>query len=147
MLRQKTLLGETYVELQPGRSDRKLAEGGRLPDGQVAKTVELDEIFDALDPRTRDAFRTWQQELGRGIEGHGRDVNAALGTLPGFATDADDVFGVLDSQEGAVPTFSQDTDPLIKDLRPVARATSSRRSRTSMPWRRTSRASPPTSTR
>ncbi len=75
MLRQKTLLGETYVELQPGRSGSELAEGGRLPDGQVTKTVELDEIFDALDPKTRDAFRTWQQELGRGIEGHGRDVN------------------------------------------------------------------------
>ena len=109
MLRQKTLLGETYVELQPGRSDRKLAEGGRLPDGQVAKTVELDEIFDALDPKTRDAFRTWQQELGRGIEGHGRDVNEALGTLPGFAADADDVMGVLDSQEGAVQRLVKNT--------------------------------------
>ena len=109
MLRQKTLLGETYVELQPGRSDRKLAEGGRLPDGQVAKTVELDEIFDALDPKTRDAFRTWQQELGRGIEGRGRDVNAALGTLPGFAADADDVFGVLDSQQGAVQRLVKNT--------------------------------------
>jgi phospholipid/cholesterol/gamma-HCH transport system substrate-binding protein len=109
MLRQKTLLGETYVELQPGRSRQMLAEGGRLPDGQVTKTVELDEIFDALDPKTRDAFRTWQQELGRGIEGHGRDVNEALGNLPGFAADADDVMTVLDSQEGAVHRLVKNT--------------------------------------
>jgi phospholipid/cholesterol/gamma-HCH transport system substrate-binding protein len=109
MLRQKTLLGETYVELQPGHSSQTLAEGARLPDGQVAKTVELDEIFDALDPKTRDAFRTWQQELAKGIDGHGRDVNDALGTLPGFAADADDVLAVLDSQEGAVHRLVKNT--------------------------------------
>jgi virulence factor Mce-like protein len=109
MLRQKTLLGETYVELQPGHSSKMLAEGGRLPDAQVAKTVELDEIFNALDPKTRAAFRTWQQELGRGIEGHGQDVNDALGTLPGFASDADDVMRVLDSQQGAVHRLVKNT--------------------------------------
>jgi phospholipid/cholesterol/gamma-HCH transport system substrate-binding protein len=109
MLRQKTLLGETYVELQPGHARQTLPEGARLPDGQVQKTVELDEIFDALDPKTRDAFRTWQQELARGIDGHGRDVNDALGTLPGFAADADDVLGVLDSQQGAVHRLVKNT--------------------------------------
>jgi virulence factor Mce-like protein len=109
MLRQKTLLGETYVDLQPGHSSQALAEGARLPDGQVQKTVELDEIFDALDPKTRDAFRTWQQELAKGIQGHGRDVNDALGTLPGFAADADDVLAVLDSQQGAVHRLVKNT--------------------------------------
>src|SRR5919206_195623 len=51
ILRQKTLLGETYVELTPGRG-KKIPEGGRLADGQVQDTVQLDEIFDALDPQT-----------------------------------------------------------------------------------------------
>src|SRR3954462_238641 len=60
MLRQKTLLGETYVELTPGHAPKELPEGGRLADGQVKNTVQLDEIFDALDPKTRASFRTWQ---------------------------------------------------------------------------------------
>ena len=77
MLRQKTLLGETYVELTPGRSKTTVPEGGRLGDGQVAETVQLDEIFDSLDPETRKAFRGWQQELAKGIEGRGRDFNDA----------------------------------------------------------------------
>src|SRR4051812_19381300 len=60
VLRQKTLLGETYVELTPGTSRKTIPENGRLPDGQVQDTVQLDEIFDSLDPQTRQAFRSWQ---------------------------------------------------------------------------------------
>src|SRR4051795_10311072 len=60
ILRQKTLLGETYVEMTLGSGDKMLAEGGRLANTKVAETVQLDEIFDALDPGTRAAFRGWQ---------------------------------------------------------------------------------------
>jgi phospholipid/cholesterol/gamma-HCH transport system substrate-binding protein len=109
MLRQKTLLGETYVELAPGRSKTTLPEGGRLADAQVAKTVQLDEIFDSLDPETRKAFRGWQQDLAEGIHGRGREFNDALGTLPGFAADGADVLGVLDSQEQALQRLVKNT--------------------------------------
>src|SRR4051794_40152471 len=102
ILRQKTLLGETYVELTPGASNKFVPENGRLPDGQVQDSVQLDEIFNALDPKTRQSFRTWQQELAAGIKGHGRDLNNALGTLPGFASDAADVLEVLDTQKRAL---------------------------------------------
>ncbi len=108
VLRQKTLLGETYVELTPGRSETTVPENGKLPDGQVKPTVQLDEIFDSLDPQTRAAFKGWQTELAKGIKGRGRDFNDALGTLPGFASDGADVLEVLDSQEGAVTRLVQE---------------------------------------
>src|SRR5919206_1554774 len=65
ILRQKTLLGETYVELTPGhaRSAGTVPDGGMLADSRVQGTVQLDEIFQALDPKTRASFRTWQQSL------------------------------------------------------------------------------------
>jgi virulence factor Mce-like protein len=112
ILRQKTLLGETYVELTSGRGSRMLPEGGRLADAQVADTVQLDEIFDSLDPVTREAFRTWQQELAKGISGppaRGQDFNDAIGTLPGFAADGADVLGVLHSQEAALQRLVKNT--------------------------------------
>jgi ABC-type transporter Mla subunit MlaD len=70
-LRQKTLLGETYVELTPGdgRTAGFLAEGGRLPAGQVSPTVELDEILRTLDPRTRADLQTWLQSMAAGHAG------------------------------------------------------------------------------
>jgi len=109
ILRQKSLLGETYVELTPGSSEKTIPEGGRLPNGSIKPTVELDEIFRALDPQTRAAFRNWQQDLAVGIEGRGRDFNDALGTLPGFAHDGADVLEVLDAQEGAVSRLVKNT--------------------------------------
>ena len=109
ILRQKTLLGETYVELTPGTSEKTIPEDGKLPDGQIKPTVELDEIFDSLDPATRAAFKGWQTELAKGIKGRGRDFNDALGTLPGFARDGADVLAVLDTQEGAVQRLVKNT--------------------------------------
>jgi phospholipid/cholesterol/gamma-HCH transport system substrate-binding protein len=101
ILRQKTLLGETYVELTPGhvKTAGAIPDGGSLPDGQVKGTVQLDEIFQALEPRTRASFQGWQQELSRAIDGHSQDLNDALGTLPAFADDGTDLLTVLDGQK------------------------------------------------
>src|SRR4051794_21924667 len=103
VLRQKTLLGETYVELTPGNPDGpKVAENGWLPQGNIKPTVELDEIFQALDPVTRRSFQQWQQDLSKGIgseaggDARGQDLNDAFGNLPGFSEDATDVLKVLD---------------------------------------------------
>ena len=72
ILRQKTLLGETYVELTPGdKSSGMLQEGGLLPQSHVSPTVELDEIFRAFDAKTREAFRTWFQSQAASIRGRG----------------------------------------------------------------------------
>src|SRR5262249_47720567 len=50
ILWQKTLLGETYVELTPGHPRNGfIVEGGKLPVSQVSDTVELDEILRAFD--------------------------------------------------------------------------------------------------
>src|SRR5438046_2496928 len=54
ILRQKTLLGETYVELSPGdRRSGLLPDNGALANRQVASTTELDEVTRVLDARTR----------------------------------------------------------------------------------------------
>ena len=79
ILRQKTLLGETYIELSPGsQSAPKLADGASLPRGQIAPTVQLDQILSTFDPATRSAFETWMQQQGIALTGRGQDLNAAL---------------------------------------------------------------------
>ena len=82
ILRPKTLLGETYVELTPGRNSAgTIPEDGKLAAAQVSDTVELDEILRAFDPRTRTAIQGWMQTHAPAIEGRGRDLNDALGNL------------------------------------------------------------------
>jgi phospholipid/cholesterol/gamma-HCH transport system substrate-binding protein len=110
ILRQKTLLGETYVELSPGDGKgSRLADGGTLPTGQVSQTVELDEIFRAFDPKTRTAFQVWMQSLAQASQGRGQDLNDAFGLLGPFAQDTSQLLVVLNSQEGAVRRLVSDT--------------------------------------
>ena len=117
LLRQKTLLGETYVELTPGTKGAKpVPEGGQLKNTQVASTVELDEIFRAFDPATRQSFRDWQQALAKSIDGRGPDLNDSLGNLPAFAADATDVLEVLDSQENATRRLVKNTGVVFDAL-------------------------------
>jgi phospholipid/cholesterol/gamma-HCH transport system substrate-binding protein len=117
MLRQKTLLGETYVELTPGTEQaKKVPEGGRLRPGNVSKTVELDEILRAFDPKTRAAFQEWTQTQAQAIAGHGRDVNDALGNLGPFADDASELVDILNRQEPAVRRLISDTGVVFEAL-------------------------------
>ena len=111
VLRQKTLLGETYVELSPGtRGSGLLEDGGTLPRAQVEPTVELDEIFDAFDESTRDAFRSWVKELARAIRGgRSQDLNAAFGNFEGLAVDGARLLRELDEQRGAVRRLIKNT--------------------------------------
>jgi phospholipid/cholesterol/gamma-HCH transport system substrate-binding protein len=117
ILRQKTLLGETYVELTPGNGrGKKLADGATLSDGQVSKTVELDEILRTFDPQTREAFQTWLDQEGRAVVGRGQQLNDALGNLTPFAEDTDKVLAILNRQSGDTRTFVRDTGAVFQAL-------------------------------
>jgi virulence factor Mce-like protein len=117
ILRQKTLLGETYVELTPGNaSGRKLPDGGRLSTGQVADTVELDEILRAFDPKTREAFGTWIQTQAQSLDGRGPDLNAALGNLAPFAQDTEKVLRILNSQKAGVRELVRNSGAVFEAL-------------------------------
>jgi virulence factor Mce-like protein len=103
MLRQKTLLGETYVELTPGnRNGPTLAEGAMLPKAQVAQAVQLDEVFRTFNARTRGAFRVWMQGAAAALHGRGDDLSAAIAELDPFAEQTNRVLRILDSQRLAV---------------------------------------------
>ena len=111
ILRQKTLLGETYVELTPGtKAAPRIPEDGWLATTQVSDTTQLDEVFEALDPKTRAAFRDWQQDLAKSVDGdEGRELNQAFGTLPRFAASAEDLLTVLDGQKAATRRLVRNT--------------------------------------
>jgi phospholipid/cholesterol/gamma-HCH transport system substrate-binding protein len=144
ILRSKTLLGETYVELtsgsqtQPGQADntnataqsgtidvgqvsggdapQPIPEGGHLAQTQVQDQTQIDEIFQGFDQPTREAFQSWMQNSALAVNGRGLDLNDAFGNLGPFASDASDVLGTLRSQEQSLRTLVHDTGDVFAAL-------------------------------
>jgi phospholipid/cholesterol/gamma-HCH transport system substrate-binding protein len=103
ILRQKTLLGETYVELTPGDpAGGMLPEGATLPAAQVSNAVQLDEILRTFDQPTREAFQSWMQNVAVALRGRGPDLSLAFAALDPFAQQANQLLTVLDTQREAV---------------------------------------------
>jgi virulence factor Mce-like protein len=139
ILRQKTLLGETYVELTAGDEPKSsgvpvslgaaaattdasssdvesVPEGGSLGLGQVQDQTQIDEIFNALDKETRTAFQQWQQGAAIAIRGRSLDLNDALGNLGPFLGDASNVLGVLRRQRDQLQGLVRDTGTVFDAL-------------------------------
>jgi phospholipid/cholesterol/gamma-HCH transport system substrate-binding protein len=117
ILRVKTLVGETYIQLTPGnRNGPKIPDGGTIPNTQVAPTVQLDQILSTFDPKTRLAFQVWQQQQGIALTGRGEDLNAAIAQLYPFAVNVDRVLAVLHRQSAATSTFLRDTGQVFSAL-------------------------------
>jgi phospholipid/cholesterol/gamma-HCH transport system substrate-binding protein len=111
VLRQKSLLGETYVELTPGTPGSKtLPDGGSLGAGQVKGTTELDEIFGVFDERTRRSFQEWLHEAGILSTGsYARDLNDSLGNAAPFFEDGASVLRPLAEQDVALRRLVRDS--------------------------------------
>ena len=111
ILRQKSLLGETYVEITAGSSKGKeLDDGDTLARANVEDTVELDEVFRVFDPETRKGFQQWLHEAGIVTSGRfARDFNDSLGNAAPFFEGGADLLRPLAEQEVAVRRVFRDT--------------------------------------
>jgi ABC-type transporter Mla subunit MlaD len=141
ILRQKTLLGETFVELTSGteaggddegapvalgaaanvsdaeaESVEPIEEGGTLGIAQTQDQTQIDEIFNALDEETRASFQRWMANAATAIDQRGLDLNDALGNLGPFVTDASEVVEVLERQKVALKGLVRDTGTVFEAL-------------------------------
>lgn len=109
-LRQKTAIGETYVELSPGDSrGGMLPDGGRLPRSAALATPQIDEVLgELLDPGTRANGRRLVAGLAEAVRGRGEDLNNGLGGTSSLAADGGDVLRVLDNERAAVRQIVRD---------------------------------------
>ena len=133
ILRAKTLLGETYVELTSGSEPIStgeaanvsandaatvdtIPEGGHLANSQVENATQIDEIFNALDEETRRSFQRWQANAAVAIQDRGLDLNDALGNLGPFVSDSSEVLETLNRQKAALKGLVRDTGTVFEAL-------------------------------
>jgi ABC-type transporter Mla subunit MlaD len=117
ILRVKTLLGETYVQLLPeSQTGPYLKDGGELPVSQVEPSVTLDDILTTFDAKTRKDFALWQQAVSEAINGKGEQINGGFAQLEPFAQSGNRLVTILASQEGAVKALVHNTGVVFNAL-------------------------------
>ena len=139
ILRQKTLLGETFVELtsgtEPGQESAPVAlgaaanvsdadaenvnsieEGGTLGIARTQDATQIDEIFNALDEETRASFQNWMRGSAESVTGRGLDLNDAFGNLGPFVSDATEVITILKRQKTELKGLVRDTGIVFEAL-------------------------------
>lgn len=121
LLRSKTLLGETYVELSPGnRNSPPLPDHGTIPDSQVENQVQLDEVIRTFDEPTRIAFGNWLVGQADSLQGHGDQLNQAFGVLPMFFSDSNSLMSILERNQHVLGRIFRNTAKIFDamDSRP-----------------------------
>ncbi|MCW3012702.1 MAG: hypothetical protein JWO90_3106 [Solirubrobacterales bacterium] len=114
-VRTKTLVGENYMEIVPGKQTAgPLENGGTLPIEQAKDAIQLDEILDTLDAGTRREVQRNLDGLGPGVKGRGADINRLFAALPPTATQGDRTLGLLKAQRAQVAAIVDNTGAVMQ---------------------------------
>lgn len=115
-----SVLGQTYVDLMPGASSRKVPAGGTLPLANAESTVQLTDLFDIFNSATaRDVQRTLRGVAG-GLAGRGADLNSTIGSLSALLPAMTNVSRKLASPSANLGGFLSAYDSFADALAPVA---------------------------
>src|SRR3954454_8463362 len=110
IIRFKTLLGETFVEMSQGsKHGPKLPENGYLPRNQVADVQQVDRVLGAFDAPTRAAFKLFLQRTAKALDGRGEDLNVAIGHLAPTSESFAGLTEILERQRGSLKGLIRDS--------------------------------------
>lgn len=121
-VRLRTLVGESYVEIHPGRSRHDLPEDALIPPSQVEDYVEVDQILDSLRGRTRQRARDLIQGLGGAVGGQGRNLNRLVAGVSRTFEEGGNTVVLLERDRKSIAQ-------LVKNLGDVTAALAQRRDR------------------
>jgi phospholipid/cholesterol/gamma-HCH transport system substrate-binding protein len=80
-VRVRSIVYLTYVEVDPGNRDNPMPDGGTIPLARTGSGVDLLQVVQLFDRRTREVLRRSLLNTGQGLAGRGDDLNAALAVL------------------------------------------------------------------
>jgi phospholipid/cholesterol/gamma-HCH transport system substrate-binding protein len=103
ILRQKTLLGEAYVQLSAGTgSGPKFSDGASIPGAQIESAQQLDTVLGSFDKPTQQNLQALLNGTYTALAGRGQALNDAIGNLDPTFTELAAVVGAFKQQQTSV---------------------------------------------
>jgi virulence factor Mce-like protein len=113
-------IGLKYLELEKGKSSETIKAGHAIPASQTTEPVDIDQLFNMFDEKTRTAIQQNTNNFGDGLAGRGLEINDAIATLKPLVTNAIPVLRNLASPQTDLRGFFKGLDRPAEQTAPVA---------------------------
>jgi virulence factor Mce-like protein len=121
IVRPRSALGLKYVELTKGTSSKGWEDGSTIPLRQATpKPVEIDEVLNTFDDKTRAASRVNLTEFGNAFAGRGQDLNLAIQALNPLLINLVPVMRNLSDPRTKLPQLFRALEQTASQVAPVA---------------------------
>jgi virulence factor Mce-like protein len=113
---QQSLIGEYYVECEPGKAGRRLPDNALVPVAQTESPIAADLVQNVMRRPYRERFSIILSELGAGFAARGGDVNETIRRAVPALTETQRVLKILGDNRMVLRRLSADSGRLMKVL-------------------------------
>ena len=114
--RPQSLIGEYFLDCQPGAKGRPLKSGATIPVSHTATTIAPDLINNILRLPERQRLRILINELGAGVAANGTNLNEALRRAVPAIRNTDEVLAILAHQNQVLADLAVNGDAVVTAL-------------------------------
>ncbi|GAC1325309.1 MAG: hypothetical protein NVSMB25_23670 [Thermoleophilaceae bacterium] len=115
-IRQQSLIGEYYVDCQPGNAQQDLPKDRIVPDTQTTSTIPADLVNNVLRRPYRERLRLIIGELGTGLAGRSQDLSDLLHRAHPGLRQTDQVLRILANQQTIIKNFISNSNTVVTAL-------------------------------
>ncbi len=115
-VKPQSLIGEYFVDCQPGTARERLADGAAIPVTQTEGTIPIDLIQNVLRRPARERLRVLVAGLGTGLAGRSDDLQEVLRRLHPGMRETSKVLRILGDESRTIQRFIADADTVFTEL-------------------------------
>ncbi|MCK9250613.1 MAG: MCE family protein [Solirubrobacteraceae bacterium] len=117
-IRPTDLLGERYVDLDPGDAGDSAPDGFRIAKSKAKLPVELDDILNSVDGETQARLKVLINEFGIGLGSRGKDFAKLLNVMPPALDEARALVRQLSEERDAIERLLVKGDRITASVAP-----------------------------
>ena len=121
IVRSRSALGLKYVQITPGSAGKGFRAGSTIPlSNATPRPVEIDQVLNTFDLKTRIGARKSLVGLGNSLAGRGSDLNEAIRLLPPLLTNLEPVMVNLSDPRTRLSRFFPSLERAARIVAPAA---------------------------
>jgi virulence factor Mce-like protein len=114
--RPQSLIGEYFLDCDPGTARKRLKQGTTIPVDRTASTVAPDLVNDILRRPQAERLSLILSGLGTGLAGNAERLNATIRRGVPALRETDKVLAILAKQNAVIRDLNQHADTVVSDL-------------------------------